>query len=460
MKKRVAIVGGGITGACAARRLKAGAGTAIEVHLFDQGRRGVGGRTSSRSYQQRDGAYQSSTGKECYVGAACTSHSTKLRFDHGCQFFRADTPEFKRLAKEWIDKKYVAEWKGDFRSSGSATEDRHREFFGLPSSPPFYVAVDGMQSLPRNILSELESSSDTASGEGTTSSSSVVVRVHCGVRVAQMERDASTERHLLGGDNQAGFDAVILTDVSSSFGAWHRASAGVPEGFARRVRDRVGARVPLMTAMVAFERPTGVPFDAASFDHPVAWFAARTGSKPGMDTGRECWTVVSTPEYAMDRIEETPMQDPETGEFVPQTPGYLESVPGPDLLRAFEEAVCDKEGILGEEGALASLPEACFVDAQRWGSALPCHRHLRDNSEDVRTSTRRVLLGVPYDSTMHSLAPTQDEEDGASRSFVADDELALYQAGDMVSCYTPGMEGAALSGMDAADHVLARLNER
>ncbi|EJK72021.1 hypothetical protein THAOC_06484, partial [Thalassiosira oceanica] len=71
-----------------------------------------------------------------------------------------------------------------------------------------------------------------------------------------------------------------------------------------------------------------------------------------------------------------------------------------------------------------------------------------------------VLSGVPYDSTMHSLAPTQDEEDGVFLSFVADDELALYQAGDMVSCYTPGMEGAALSGMDAADHVLARLNER
>ena len=171
--------------------------------------------------------------------------------------------------------------------------------------------------------------------------------------------------------------------------------------------------------------------------------------------------MVSTPEYAMDRIEETPMQDPETGEFVPQTPGYLESVPGPDLLRAFEEVVCDKDGILGEEGALASLPKACFVDAQRWGSALPCHRHLRDSSaEEERRPTRRVLSGVPYDSTMHSLAPTRYEEGGASRSFVADDGLALYQAGDMVSCYTPGMEGAALSGMDAADHVLARLSER
>ena len=50
MTKRVAIVGGGITGACAARRLcSATAGAAVEVHLFDQGRRGVGGRTSTRT---------------------------------------------------------------------------------------------------------------------------------------------------------------------------------------------------------------------------------------------------------------------------------------------------------------------------------------------------------------------------------------------------------------------------
>jgi len=55
-----------------------------------------------------------------------------------------------------------------------------------------------------------------------------------------------TRTHVLG--DEAGYDAVILTDVSSSFGKWHRASAGVPEEFAQQVRRRVGARVPLMTA--------------------------------------------------------------------------------------------------------------------------------------------------------------------------------------------------------------------
>lgn len=89
--------------------------------------------------------------------------------------------------------------------------------------------------------------------------------------------------------NISGYDAVILTDVSSSFESWHRASAGVPDQFAKRVRERVGARVPLFTAMIAFDKVSNIPFDAASFDNEAIWFAAKSNSKPGMEDGRECW---------------------------------------------------------------------------------------------------------------------------------------------------------------------------
>lgn len=427
---RIAIIGGGITGSAACRRLSKCPG--LTIHLFDQGR-GVGGRTSSRR------------------------HGNEIRFDHGCQFFRADTDRFQTLVNEWIDKGYVSEWNGDFRSSIK----KEHEFFGLPSTPPFYVPVDGMQTLSTNILTDASESSE--------------VRIHAGVRVAQLNRDADTKKwKLLGTAGEAayhdtaeklqkhsqsnvigeelGYDAVILTDVSSSFGGWHRASAGVPDSFAEAVRKRVGARVPLFTAMIAFETATSIPFDAASFDHPVAWFAAKTGSKPGMNTDYECWTIVSAPNYACHKIEETPMQHPKTGEFIPQSPDYLTTVPGPDLLRAFEEIVCDKAGILGND-ALTNLPKHVFMDAQRWGSALPCHRHLRHES----SSTRRVLSGVTYDSGLHPLAPTRMEEEEDSKSFLANDDLALYQAGDMMSNFTPGMESAALSGIDAAEHVLSQL---
>ena len=179
-----------------------------------------------------------------------------------------------------------------------------REFFGLPSTPPFYVANDGMQSIAKSVLND--------AGHKLTSSSSSSLLQFTGTRVAQMKRNDTTKRWKLfatsgeaayhdtpeaivkrndHGMDQLGtdYDAVILTDVSSSFGQWHRASAGVPEEFAKRVRERVGARVPLFTAMISFDSQTNIPFDAASFDDQVLWFAAKSNSKPGMQGGKECW---------------------------------------------------------------------------------------------------------------------------------------------------------------------------
>ena len=154
------------------------------------------------------------------------------------------------------------------------------------------------------------------------------------------------------------------------------------------------------------------------------------------------------------------MQDAQTGAFIPQSPSYLISVPGRDLEEAFRDALSNPDGVLWREGALAkhAIPKTVYLDAQRWGSALPCHRSL-----DSESPTRRIISGVPYNGKRMPLAPTKVEkrigreagDDGAN--FLADDELGLLQAGDMVSVYTPGFEGAALSGMDAAEHVLSLL---
>ena len=168
---------------------------------------------------------------------------------------------------------------------------------------------------------------------------------------------------------------------------------------------------------------------------------------------------MSTPEYAMAQIEETPMQDAKTGEFIPQSNDYLTNVPGPDLFNAFTKLLCDKgengNGILGDD-ALDNLPKVVHMDAQRWGSALPCHRHLDDKS-----LTRKIIGGVPYDSGRNPLAPTKlerQQSSPSSSSFLVDESLMLLQAGDMMSNYTPGLEGAALSGYDAAEHLVKMLS--
>lgn len=438
-RKCVAIIGGGITGSTILSELAKNKD--ITVHLFDQGRRGVGGRTSSRKIISKDG-------------------QSVMRFDHGCQFFRADTPFVKEQIKEWLDMGIVKEWHGNFISS---SDDGRKDFFGLPGSPPFYVGCNGMESITQTMLVHIIR--DSKMDESCT-------EVFTGTRVAEMERGDDTNKWKLYGTtgtcafhdtpedivkkmenkrlvlgNELGYDAVILTDVSSSFGKWHRASAGVPESFGQRVRERVGARVPLMTAMIAFESESKIPFDAATFDNRNIWFAARSNSKPGMDQDgmKECWTIISTPEYAMQKIKEVPMQDAKSGDFIPQSPEYLSQIPGKDLPNAFVEEITSKNGILNEK-ALKSLPEIIYVDAQRWGSALPCHRHLDEDSP-----TRQILSGVPYDSGRSPLAPTKCEKDGDT--FLKDDELMLYQAGDMMSSYTPGFESAVISGIDVARHV-------
>ena len=141
------------------------------------------------------------------------------------------------------------------------------------------------------------------------------------------------------------------------------------------------------------------------------------------------------------------MQDASTGEFIPQSSNYLTNVPGPDLLNSFSQLLCNGKGILGSN-SLDKLPNITHLDAQRWGSAMPCHRHL-----DADSKTRKVIAGVPYDSGRFSLAPTKLEIQDSHETFLVDNELMLIQAGDMMSPYTPGFEGAVLSGRDAAEHL-------
>ena len=154
----------------------------------------------------------------------------------------------------------------------------------------------------------------------------------------------------------------------------------------------------------------------------------------------------------MEKIEETPMQDAKTGEFIPQSNDYLTTVPGPDLFKAFSTQLCKKNGVLGPD-ALTTLPEIIHMDAQRWGSAMPRHRHLNETS-----MTKKVIAGVPYDSGRFALAPTKHEvQDSKATTFIADESLMLFQAGDMMSTYTPGFESAVLSGCDVAEHLVILL---
>ena len=109
MPLSVAVIGGGITGATAVSVLVDQLPPSSTVTLFDQGR-GLGGRTSHRRVRAADGVPISPEGD----GTAA------FRFDHGCQFFRADSAEFRdEVLPRWIREGWAAQWEGRF---GSITE--------------------------------------------------------------------------------------------------------------------------------------------------------------------------------------------------------------------------------------------------------------------------------------------------------------------------------------------------
>lgn len=238
MAVKIAIVGGGISGSCAASVLA----TDMDVTVFDQGRRGPGGRASHRSVRVSDSSIIED--ESHYFCAEST-----YEFDHGCQFFRADSEEMKSTVSMWCERGWVSPWKGSFGFLPAENSDAY-DFFGIASnSNPVYIAVGGMHQLPRHLLQ---------------SSCALVER---GTRVCQITRkddkwelfgvtgyqafhdttDALTDISSLGT-----FDAVLLTDISSASESWHRASAGVPEALLPKLPRK--ARMPLFSCMVALEK--------------------------------------------------------------------------------------------------------------------------------------------------------------------------------------------------------------
>lgn len=458
----IAIVGGGITGCVAASELSK---YFQNVILFDQGRRGPGGRASHRSVHASDGTISM---KETVDEDVLT-----YEFDHGCQFFRADSEEMKRLVSIWLDHGLVSAWNGRFGVLASnfiakTNKAPEADFFGIPScSSPVYIGNGGMHQLPRGILQNCTEN----------------VLVQPGTRVSNIRKGKSNMWELYGISGTAAFhdtkdneeedllacvDAVLFTDISSSFESWHRASAGIPNTLREQLSDHLSnkVRIPLFSCMVALETPirTSIPYDAFTIPDDAnspLWFASCSQSKPNFfSTGntskaseKECWTLISTVEYAFQQIKLTPMRDAKTGEFLVQENDYLNTTPGPDLFNAFRDAIEEYWTKTANTDNERISIKPVYLQAQRWGSGIPVDETLAIDVEEV--------LGTKYATGLKQSLVYQDATSSSSvQDFVANDELRLYYAGDFCSNRNPGFEAAALSGKHAACHIIASFEEK
>lgn len=121
MKKRIAIIGAGISGLTIAQRLTEYA----EVVVFEKAR-GVGGRMSTR-------------------------YAEPFYFDHGTQFFTARGKAFQRFIAPMISDGLIAPWEGKVITLEADKKVTDRLWF-----EPHYVAVPHMNSLCKYMARELE----------------------------------------------------------------------------------------------------------------------------------------------------------------------------------------------------------------------------------------------------------------------------------------------------------------
>lgn len=242
---RIAIVGAGIAGLSAARRLGA-ARTAPK--LFDKARR-PGGRVATRRAQD-------------------------LEFDHGAQYFTCRDPGFEQVVSDWCRRGVAARWDAPIVTLANGVQGESR------GEPVRVVGVPGMSALGGDLAAVLD--------------------VACEQRIERIERTAGRWSVISdAGRAFDGFDAVVIATPAPQAVPL---LAGLPQ-FAERV-----AAVEMQAchaAMVAFAEPLGVHFGGAFVsDSPLAWIA-RNGSKPGRATG-ECWVLQTTPEWSAAHLDVAP----------------------------------------------------------------------------------------------------------------------------------------------------------
>lgn len=251
----IAVVGAGIAGLTAARELaRAGA----SVRVFDKGR-GVGGRTSTR-------------------------HANEARrFDHGAQYFTANSERFAAQTAAWVEAGVAAPWAGKLVTVECGTSGCR--FGDPPGAKTRYVGTPGMNALAKSLAEEVVA----AGGSITT-----------GVRVSPLKRADGAWR-LAGesGETLGDFAKVLVTTPAPQAAELLTASPSLSNA-AKSVR-----MTGCWTVMAAFAERVAIEADGAFVNGPaeatpLSWIA-RNGSKPGRPTEAEaddCWVLDGSPAWS------------------------------------------------------------------------------------------------------------------------------------------------------------------
>lgn len=214
-RRQVVIVGAGMAGLTAARRLQ----RFVDVVVLDKGR-GVGGRLATRR-----------------VGDAT--------FDHGAQFLTTRAPEFTATAQELLGVGIIREW-----------FDGHPDRDGVHRGEGHirYCGVQSMNAIAKHLASGLD--------------------VRTSTHVDALERDGSRWRLRLADGNSIVADGVVATaPVPQSLAMLERGSIELAPSDATALRSI--DYEPCLALLVALDGPSGIPEPGVirCADGPIDWIA-------------------------------------------------------------------------------------------------------------------------------------------------------------------------------------------
>ena len=245
MKKRIAIIGAGVSGLTLAQHLKDHA----DVVVFEKAR-GVGGRMSTR-------------------------YAEPFYFDHGTQFFTARSKAFQRFIAPLIASGLIAEWKGKVVTFQADNTLKDRLWF-----EPHYVAVPHMNSLGRHLAEGLD--------------------VRLNTEIAPLGEKHAEGWQLLGKDGTAHgmFDWVIST--APPVQTVNLLQTLLPGDSPLHQIKLQGC----FTLMIGFKAPWTKPWMAAKVhEKPIEWIAVNS-SKPGRNKDLTSLVVHSRNDWADEHLED------------------------------------------------------------------------------------------------------------------------------------------------------------
>lgn len=243
--ERVAVIGAGVAGLHLGGLLKA---RGVSVEVFDKAR-GPAGRIATRRL-------------DCG------------RFDHGAQYFTARDPRFVAQVTDWIGRGVVAPWPARIVTLAGGVAS--------PEAAPSlrYVGVPSMSAIARDLARDLQ--------------------VEVGIRIASVRRnDAKWTLVAEDGSEAPDFDLLVSAVPAPQAVPFLTASSALTRE-ARQARF-----LPCHAAMIRFEEPVEVDFDAAFVQASALGWVAREASKPGREAvdASEAWVLHSTPEWSEAHLE-------------------------------------------------------------------------------------------------------------------------------------------------------------